>query len=214
MRSTQITGQPPVGVILAGGRGTRIGGNKAAVALRGEPLLHHVLRTMREVVSDVAIVAKPQTVLPRLEGAMVWLEPAEPAHPMVGVGEALALAGGRPVLVCPLDMPFVSPGLLALLASANREARPAVMAACRGIPQPLLARYLPEASPLLAESVQTGGPLHELATVLEPKLVEMDADDEVELFDVDTPDDLLQAAAMFDTQRPARTGISFRGVSG
>jgi hypothetical protein len=50
--------------------------------------------------------------------------------------------------------------------------------------------------------------------VLEPKLVEMDADDEVELFDVDTPDDLLQAAAMFDTQRPARTGISFRGASG
>lgn len=201
MPSTQITSQPPVGVILAGGPGTRIGGNKASVALNGEPLVHHALRTMREVVNDVAIIAKPQTMLPRLEGAMIWVEPDEPVHPMLGVGEALALAGGRPVLVCPLDMPFISPGLLGALAGANREARPAVMARCREMTRPLVALYLPAAAPVLAQAAEGVLALEELAGELKPKLVEVDADDELELFDVDTPDDLLQAAGMLDAQR-------------
>lgn len=95
MRTNRITSQPPVGVILAGGPGTRIGGNKASVALNGEPLLQHTLRSMRQVLIDVAIITKPQTVLPRLEGAMIWVEPDQPLHPLLGVGEALALAGGR-----------------------------------------------------------------------------------------------------------------------
>ena len=201
MPSTQITSQPPVGVILAGGPGTRIGGNKASVALNGEPLVHHALRTMREVVNDVAIIAKPQTMLPRLEGAMIWVEPDKPVHPMLGVGEALALAGGRPVLVCPLDMPFISPGLLGALAGANREARPAVMARCREITRPLVALYMPAAAPVLAQAAEGLLALEELAGELKPKLVEVDADDELELFDVDTPDDLLQAAGMLDAQR-------------
>lgn len=190
-----------MGVILAGGPGRRIGGNKASVALNGEPLVHHALRAMREVVTDVAIIAKPQTMLPRLEGAMVWVEPEEPVHPMLGVGEALALAGGRPVLVCPLDMPFLSPSLLGALCGADREARPAVMARCREINHPLVALYLPAAAPALQQVAAGRMPLEDLAGALGPKLVEVDADDELELFDIDTPDDLLQASGMLDMQR-------------
>ncbi len=126
-------------MILAGGAGTRIGGNKASVALNGEPLLHHTLRPLRRTLTDVAIITKPQTVLPPLEGAMVWVEPDEPVHPLFGISESLALAGGRPVLVCPLDMPFLSSRLLAQLAVAGAEGRPAVMAAARGHARPLVA---------------------------------------------------------------------------
>jgi molybdenum cofactor guanylyltransferase len=199
MRSIRITSHPPVGVILAGGPGTRIGGNKASVALNGEPLLHHTLRVLRQTLTDIAIITKPQTVLPPLEGAMIWVEPDEPVHPMLGVGEALALAGGRPVLVCPLDMPFLSPRLLSQLAGADRARRLAVMASARGLPRPLVACYMPEAGELLSEAAHSQLPLEAVVSALEPKLVEVD--DEVELFDVNTPDDLLQAAAMLDAQR-------------
>jgi molybdopterin-guanine dinucleotide biosynthesis protein A len=199
MRSTQITSQPPVGVILAGGPGNRIGGNKASVALHGEPLLQHALRTMRQVLTDVAIIAKPQTVLPRLDGAMVWVEPDEPLHPLLGVGEALALAGGRPVLVCPLDMPFISARLLTQLAAAERGPRPAVVAASRAAARPLVGCYAPAAAPLLSAAAHRQAPLEEIVHELDPLLVEVD--DELELFDVNTPDDLLQAAAMLDLLR-------------
>ena len=63
MRSSHTTSQAPVGVILAGGPGNRIGGNKASVALHGEPLVQHALRAMREVLSDVAIIADRKSVV-------------------------------------------------------------------------------------------------------------------------------------------------------
>jgi molybdopterin-guanine dinucleotide biosynthesis protein A len=199
MRSARITSHPPVGVILAGGPGSRIGGNKASVALQGQPLLHYPLRAMRQVLTDVAIIAKPQTVLPRLEGAMVWLEPDEPVHPMLGVSEALALAGGRPVLVCPLDMPFISPRLLGALALARAEGHSAVVAAHRGRARPLVGCYCAASASLLASAAHSQIVPEELARTLRPKLFEVD--DELELFDVDTPDDLLQAAGMLDRRR-------------
>jgi molybdopterin-guanine dinucleotide biosynthesis protein A len=193
-------------VILAGGPGTRIGGNKANVALNGEPLLHHTLRALRQALTDIAIITKPQTVLPPLEGAMIWVEPDEPLHPLLGVGESLALAGGRPVLVCPLDMPFLTPRLLGQLAAAaaggdGGAGRPAVMASARGIARPLVACYSPDAAELLSEAARAQLPLESVVSALEPRLVEVD--DELELFDVNTPDDLLQAAGMLDAQRRA-----------
>ena len=199
MRSTHITSQPPVGVILAGGAGTRIGGGKANVALQGEPLLQHALRAMREVLSDIAIIAKPQTVLPRLEGAMVWVEPEEPVDPMLGVGEALELAGGRPVLVSPVDMPLVSPRLLGVLATVESDGRPAVLACARGVAVPVLGRYSADAAPLLLQAAHARMPIEEIVRELGPKLLEVE--DESELFDVNTPDDLLLAAGMLDLQR-------------
>ena len=186
-------------MILAGGPGNRIGGNKASVALHGEPLLHHALRAMRQVLSDVAIIAKPQTVLPRLEGAMVWVEPDEPVHPMLGVGEALALAGGRSVLVCPLDMPFISARLLGALALAEPGEHKAVVAAARGILRPLVGCYSTAAASLLTAAAHSQVPLEQVVAMLDPKLLEVE--DELELFDVNTPDDLLLAAGMLDLQR-------------
>jgi molybdopterin-guanine dinucleotide biosynthesis protein A len=199
MRSTHTTSQAPVGVILAGGPGNRIGGNKASVALHGEPLVQHALRAMREVLSDVAVIAKPQTVLPQLEGAMVWVEPDEPLHPMFGVAEALALAGGRSVLVCPLDMPFISPRLLAALAVMDCAGAAAVIACSHGVARPLVGRYLPAAAPVLADAALNQLAPEEVVPALDPKLLEVD--DELELFDVNTPDDLLLAAGMLDLRR-------------
>lgn len=199
MRSAHITSRTPVGVILAGGLGQRIGGNKASVALHGEPLVAHALRAMRDVLSDVAIVAKPQTVLPRLDGTMVWVEPEQPLHPLLGVGEALALAGGRPVLVCPLDMPLISPRLLGSLVETKAEGRLAVLAACRGIAQPLVGCYTAASAAVLSQAAHGQLSLEEAVAALDPRLV--DVQDEAELFDVDTPDDLLQAAGMLDRQR-------------
>jgi molybdopterin-guanine dinucleotide biosynthesis protein A len=200
MRSPINRSGPPVGLILAGGPGTRIGGGKANIALHGEPLLHYPLRALRAVVSDVAIITKPQMELPQFEGAMVWVEPDEPLHPVFGICEALALAGGRPVLVCPVDMPFVSQQLLAALAETGSDGRPAVIASCRGEARPLVGRYLPAAAAVLAQAVQGNVPLEELTPMLEPKL--LDVEDEVELFDVNTPDDLLLAAGLLDQRYP------------
>jgi molybdopterin-guanine dinucleotide biosynthesis protein A len=190
----------PIGAVLAGGAGRRIGGGKATVELDGQPLIAYPLAAVRQVVKKVAIVAKADTRLPPLSGVTVWLEPETPRHPLVGITQALALAGGRPVLVCAGDLPFVTPELIRRLVRADAGRATAVVACCRGSMQPLLGRYQPRALDLLAGPARAAsGPLMDTIAALDPVLVE--ADDPEELFDVDTPDDLLQAAAMLDRRR-------------
>ena len=107
----------PVGVVLAGGRGQRIGGDKAIVSLAGRPLLSYPVRAMLGALDQVVVVAKPSTVLPALGDVAVWEEPEHPSHPLMGIAEALRRAAGGWVLVCAGDMPFVPVSLLASLAS-------------------------------------------------------------------------------------------------
>lgn len=186
----------PIGVLLAGGRGSRLGGAKALAALAGRPLICHALAALRAAVGEVAIVAKPDTSLPVLHGVTVWHEPAEPRHPLVGIVHALACADGRPVLVCAADMPFVTREVLAALAATDPAGAPAVVAtsAERGL-QPLLGCYQPEAGALLAGAAREGAaPIRRVVAALEPRLFAV-SDPQV-LFNVNSAEDLAAAEAL------------------
>jgi molybdopterin-guanine dinucleotide biosynthesis protein A len=190
----------PIGAILAGGRGLRIGGEKSIVELQGKPLICYPVEAVQEVLSRVAILAKTGTRLPRLSGVAVWIEPESPRHPLVGITQALALAGGRPVLVCAGDLPFVTPELIRKLVKADPGRAPAVVACADERMQPLLGCYQPRALELLSPAARAGtGRVMDAVAALEPRLLEVD--DPEELFDIDAPDDLLQAAAMMDRRR-------------
>ncbi|MGB9184144.1 MAG: molybdenum cofactor guanylyltransferase [Solirubrobacteraceae bacterium] len=183
----------PVGVILAGGRGRRLGGDKALVSLAGQALILRPLAAMQAVLTDVAVVAKPDTALPALAGIPVWSEAAEPSHPLVGIVHALALAGGRAVLVCPADLPFVTAASLRALAGADAGTAPAVIAAVDGVAQPLLGRYEPGCAALLEPLAREGRVAMRAAVAqLGARQFELDA---LELFNVNTPEDLRRAEA-------------------
>jgi molybdenum cofactor guanylyltransferase len=193
-------GPSPLGVVLAGGLGRRIGGAKATVALNRRPLISYPLDAVWRALGNVAIVAKPDTELPSVPGAAVWIEAPEPRHPLIGIVHALSLAEGRPVLVCAGDMPFVTPELIDALARADPGASPAVVASAGGELQPLLACYQPAALPPLAEAARDPAvPLRDAVRSLGPAIYEVE-DPEL-VFNVNTPDDLLQAAAMLDRRR-------------
>ena len=187
----------PVGAVLAGGGGRRIGGDKAIVELNGRPLISYPLEAVRQTLGQVAILAKADTKLPYVSGVTVWIEPDARRHPLVGITQALALADGRPVLVCGADLPFVTAKLVQRLAKANPGRAPAVVASAHGVIQPLLGCYQRRALELLRRgALDVSRPVRDSVAALDPVLLEVDDPDE--LFDVDSPADLLQAAAMMD----------------
>ena len=117
------------------------------------------------------------------------------AIPLVGIMQALALAGGRPVLVCAADLPFVTPRAGRRLAGADPGRAPAVAGRLGGR-RPAAVRLLPAGGAagcsqrgLGARSATARG-----IAAIEPATLEV-ADPDL-LFNVNTPDDLLQAAAM------------------
>lgn len=168
-----------------------MGGAKATVSLKGRPLLSYPVRALRGVLAEVVVVAKADTVLPSLEGTPVWAEPSPRRHPAVGIAHALGLAGGRWVLVCAGDMPLVSGEVLRALLQTDPDRAPAVVPRHAGRLEPLLALYGPAALPALQE--ETDRPLRELVNDLQPRL--LDIGDPQAFFNVNRPEDLLEAAA-------------------
>ena len=189
----------PIGVVLAGGLGRRLGGDKAVTALGGRPLIAYPLAAMRAAVANVAIVAKADTLLPgpeQLDGAEVWIEPPQPRHPLVGILHALRAARGRAVLVCASDMPLVTAAALRALAVADAGPAPAVLACSPdGAMQPLLGRYEPAAAALLERAAgEAAAPVRAAVAAIGPRLVALD--DPVILFNVNSPGDLIRAEAI------------------
>ena len=192
--------QAPIGVILAGGLGRRMGRPKASADLRGRPLISYPLRALREALADVVIVAKADTELPALGDVPVWIEPANPRHPLAGIVHALDLARGRSVLVCAADMPFVTPELVTLIAHADPLGAAAVVPTYGGELQPLLALYLPAAAAAFDHGAAGANrPLRGEVAALAPRLLEVE--DRRSFFNVNTPEDLMKAAAALDATR-------------
>ncbi len=187
----------PIGVVLAGGRGRRIGGGKAVVELHGRPLLSYPLSALRGALEEVVVVAKADTELPALPGTTVWIEPDEPRHPLAGIVYALGAAEGRAVLVAAGDLPFLTLELVRRLAVADAGGRPAVVPRAGGRLQPLLARYDAAAAAPLARALELpGGRLTAAVEAIGPALLE--CDDERPFFNVNVPEDLLTATALMD----------------
>jgi molybdopterin-guanine dinucleotide biosynthesis protein A len=183
-----------IGAVLAGGGGRRIGGDKAMVELEGRPLVHYPLNVLRAVLDEVAVVAKQSTVLPGLDVEIaIWLEPEEPRHPLAGVVHALRCARGQPVVVVAGDMPFVTRGLVAALSRERSRGAVAVVPLAGGRLQPLCARYEPRALGALAGCDLTA-PLSDVVGALDPRILEWP--DEEPFFTVNSPEDILQAAAL------------------
>ena len=132
-----------IGAVLAGGAGSRLGGAKPAAMLAGRPLAAYPLEALAGVCDRVVVVCKADTALPDLDGAERWDEPDEPRHPLTGIVHALETAGA-PVLVCAVDMPFVTVDAFRSLLGATAESS-AVVATAKGRLQPVLGLYAPMA---------------------------------------------------------------------
>ena len=126
-----------LGVILAGGRGTRLGRAKPVAPLGGRALLEHPLAALQGAELETVVVAKPDTPLPPV-AAPVWSEPDEPVHPLLGIVTALERADGRAILACACDLPFVTPELVGWLAELDE---PLVLPESGGRLHPLFGRY-------------------------------------------------------------------------
>lgn len=184
-----------------------MGGSKAIVNLRGRPLISYPLEAMWRALGSVAIVAKIDTELPSVAGVTVWVEPDEPRHPLFGIVHALGLAGERPLMVCAADLPFVTSGLIRRIADTDHGGAPAVIATGAGHSQPLLGCYQPAALERLTAALQRPDVrVREAVAAIKP--LACPVEDPEALFNVNSPDDLLQATAMLDrlhARRVSRT---------
>jgi molybdopterin-guanine dinucleotide biosynthesis protein A len=125
--------QAPLGAILAGGAGRRMGGaDKAFLALGGRTLLDHALARLGPMAGEIAISANGDPARFSAYGLPVLTDPPGRSFgPLSGLLQACRHAEARgiaEVLTAPVDTPFFPSDLAAGLAPA-----PAIAATASGL---------------------------------------------------------------------------------
>lgn len=130
-------------VILAGGRSTRLGRDKALERLGGERLLDRVLRLMGEVAQDLVVVVDVAETKDRL-GVPETVRTVADAFPgggsLGGIATGLRSALHDWTFVVACDMPFLNLSLLRHLA-LRRHGFHAVVPLVEARPEPTHALY-------------------------------------------------------------------------
>ena len=185
---TAIAGAHLDGIVLAGGRGSRMGRPKATVRVGGRTLVEHAVDVLSRRCRRVIVVTRPGVTLPHLDATVVADRPG-PAGPLTGMATGLDEATSDDVIVVACDLPFMAPMVDALCAAAPGE--PAV-GRDGGRIQPLCARSPRLPALRVAEGLLTRGESAARGPALALRAREVD-DLWGALANLNTPADLEQA---------------------
>jgi molybdopterin-guanine dinucleotide biosynthesis protein A len=143
-----------MGFVLAGGRSSRMGVDKALVEFDGQPLVVHALRILAEAGLPVSI-AGARSALDRF--APVVEDREAGLGPLAGICAALASSPARFAVFVPVDLPFLPPSLLRYLLDRSQSHGAAIsIASVRGFAQTFPAVVDREVLPFLVAELKAG----------------------------------------------------------
>jgi molybdopterin-guanine dinucleotide biosynthesis protein A len=154
-------GPEAAGVVLAGGRSSRMGQPKAGLEWHGSTLLYRTAAVLaRAVTGPVVVVRAPGQVLPALPAGVELVDdPVEGLGPMQGVAAGLGALQDRAAIafVCSTDMPFLHPAFVRrVLRGLGDPAIDLVLPVARGFRQPLAAGYRTALAALIEAQIAEG----------------------------------------------------------
>ncbi|GLW08745.1 hypothetical protein Misp01_38750 [Microtetraspora sp. NBRC 13810] len=152
--------QTAAGVVLAGGRSTRMGKPKAWLEWHGSTLLYRTAAVLaRTVGGPVVVVAAPGQELPPLpSGVTVAEDPVEGLGPMQGLAVGLAAVADRAetAFACSTDLPFLHPAYIRCVLRGLSPGTDMALPVARGFRQPLAAGYRTALAGLIADLLAEG----------------------------------------------------------
>ncbi|HJU51660.1 MAG TPA: molybdenum cofactor guanylyltransferase [Acidimicrobiia bacterium] len=183
---------PVLGVVVAGGAGTRMGRDKALVSLDGRPLIAWVVDALEAVCPRVLVAGR----VSGWEGRRGIEDLPGVRGPLAGL--AAALGEGEEVLLLAVDQPWAKSSTLAALGQIVGTAVPVD----EGVRQVTCAHYSPSLASVAATETARGGSLQSLldqtpVTEVGPAEWESWDEDGRSWFSVDTPADLRRGRELF-----------------
>ena len=184
------------GLVLAGGRGSRMGGVDKGLQLhRGQPLARHALDRLAPQVGCLAVNANRNLAAYQAMGVPVWPDalPDRPG-PLAGFLAGLAHCNTPWLVTVPCDSPQFPPDLVARLAQAavDQQAEIAIAATVeQGVlqTQPVFCLMQAALQPGLAAFIQ-GGQRQIGRWVQQQRCAVVRFDDDAAFFNANTLDDL------------------------
>ncbi len=201
---------PLLGVVLAGGPGSRLGGGKPWRTIGGLRLIDLALKALGQACPEVMVVTGDVAACADLPCTVLgdrW--PGQGPLGALATAFLDSQAGGLVVLA--VDLPLVRPALLARLAQAHGRQRALTPLGPKGWPEPLLAYYSRQCLPAALRLFDSGEQRPRMllgavgAQVLPAEEVALLDPQGLSFLNVNLPEDLEEAArlaascGLFDT---------------
>jgi molybdenum cofactor guanylyltransferase len=149
-----------VGIVLVGGRSSRMGVAKADLEWHGSTLLRRTVGIVQRAVDGPVIVVRaPGQALPEVPTDVLIVEDArEGLGPLQGlaVGLEAAAARGEVAFVCSTDLPFLHPAYIRRVLAAFDDDTDVVLPIAHGHRQPLAAGYRTTLAPEVQRLLTAG----------------------------------------------------------
>ena len=127
------------GIILAGGKSSRMGADKALFVLNGSTFLDHIIRTLKPLVDDILIVSNDERHgkfnLKRVRDTI------NNAGPISGLHAGLTHSSTENNLVLSCDIPLIETSILEVLLQNNEDDIDVIQLAEADRVHPLIALY-------------------------------------------------------------------------
>lgn len=142
------------GIILAGGKSSRMGQDKGLMLFNGQSFIDHTVQIVKDVCDNVIIIAN-QNGYERLS-IPVYTDIIKDKGPAAGIYTGLHYSKTQYNLVLGCDMPFLSSEFLGYLLSQIDEKADAIVPEYESRSQPLCAVYSKSCISQFEQSIQNG----------------------------------------------------------
>ncbi|MCT8137228.1 molybdenum cofactor guanylyltransferase [Anaerobacillus sp. CMMVII] len=140
-------------IILAGGKSSRMGQNKALLPLDGVSTIEKIKNSIADLFEDILIVANDEAAYQFLNLPIVK-DKVRDKGPLAGIHAGLLAAKRETNLIIACDMPFISPYIAKHLVD-HSEGFDAVVPVIAGKQHPLFAVYNKSVLPTLENCLET-----------------------------------------------------------
>lgn len=160
MQNDRIKKEDITGLVLAGGKGSRMGGvDKGLVAFEDMPLVEHVIGILKPQCRTLVVSAnRNEDVYAKYGYPVVTDDDKNFSGPLAGIAAALEIVKTPYMVVAPCDSPFLPNDYVERLANGLAEQPDAVVAAARtcGREQPVFMLIKTEAKRAVQEALESG----------------------------------------------------------
>ena len=197
-----LAGDLITSIVLAGGKGRRLGKNKLLEVVGGRPLLQRVVDSLIPVSPQILVVTAQGQTSPAIQAPETAVATVPDVYPgkgaLGGIYTGLSATDSHHGLIVAADMPFLNSDLLRHLVSLS-TGFDVVMPLVEGEIEPLHAVYSQACLPAIHEQLERSQ--LQIRVFLEKVRVRYVEEAEIERFDpshlsffnVNTPDDLEEA---------------------
>ncbi|WP_430815051.1 molybdenum cofactor guanylyltransferase [Carboxylicivirga sp. RSCT41] len=140
------------GIILAGGLSSRMGQDKGLLEYKGRALIEYSIDALKPLCTEIIISSNN----PEYEqyGLRVIADVHEKTGPIGGLYASICEAKTDDILVCPCDMPFITPDVFRKILDEKADSVAAIIKSSSDKLYPTLGYYNKSCLPLILQQIE------------------------------------------------------------